>query len=295
MKDNQPFSSILRLTKEKAKHVTRDSGIQYMKALEIAAREFGMSSYHELHKRAAAEIGASETPEVVNILECPPRSSIVYRVSIGDSGWSLRISKYGPKLHLDYRPYTENFSDRFSDSDLGIFPVLQKASKVHDKEGYPQDGWVVARYGQKRCHTLEFMSDEEAEALSKQFGIPFFNEYRRPRQQETSEMHFLKSQSFKHLRNALRNNLVRLPDAEQWSYGLTPLWAHLVAISDEDFAEVDLIVDTCFKSLTAELLRPSHEDMLDLWETVPTLGATGAGLNYGFMDVVNSLPKVKKH
>lgn len=117
MKNNQPFSSILSLAKEKAKHVTRDSGIQYMKALEIAARGFGMSSYHELHKRAAAEIGADETSDLVNILECPPRSSIVYRICIGDSGWSLRLSKYGPKLHLDYRPYTEAFSDPSTESD----------------------------------------------------------------------------------------------------------------------------------------------------------------------------------
>lgn len=294
MKGKQPYLSILSFTKEKAKHLTRDTGIQYMKALEIAAKEFGMYSYYELHKRAATEIGGNETSALVNVLECPPLPSIVYRVSIGDSGWSLRMSKYGPKLHLDYRPYTDAFSDPASTSDLGIFPVLQKASKMQDKCDYPQDGWVVARYGQQRCHTIEFMTEAEAKALSEHFGIPFFNDYRRPNQQETSEMYFLKSRAFKHLRHALRNGEVLLPGGGQWNYGLTPIWAHLVAISDEDFKKVDWIVELCFNSLTAEILRPINEDLLDLWETVPNLGSTGAGLNYGFIDVVNSLALGKR-
>lgn len=187
------YSTVLRHVKTLAKTRQRETSTPYCELLEAIAKEHGFDDYRQLQQRAAAEDAPRFLPDLAEPLDVPIGTPIVYRVKIGASAWSLRIGRHGPELHLEYQPFTKT-PDLSNVSDMGIFPVLVRAESLHTTHSkYPDTGYAVARYGDYRSHTLDFMSDSEVQTLSHSFGIPFAHEIRLRNQQRVTEIRFLVS------------------------------------------------------------------------------------------------------
>lgn len=294
---NQPitYSELLRHIKESAKGIARTGAAKHMEALEGLAGEHGFSNYHELEIRAATEKRPTRFKDVAEILACPPRSPIAYSVRIGDSAWSLRVGKHGPLLHLDYRPISDHCDER-NESDIGRYHVLESPKNSRPSirlavAEAPMDAWVISRWGSYPQHTLDFMNEVEVKTLSYHFGIPFDYEVLGLYQQNISEMRFFKSPAFAALRLALRAARTPLPDLRAWQGGTCYLWAHLVALSDTNFKRINEIVDGYFKYEYWNLkgtYRETAQAIEGLWHQIPTLGDSGEGLDYGFLNVIES-------
>ena len=293
---NSPYTELLARLKKQAMAIANANQVSYMKALESLVRQNNIKDFRHLQNFVKLEarslaIGESE------VLPCTRSVGTIYSVRVGKSIWSLDISKHGPKLRLEAHPIGE-FEDDSRISDLGLFQVLVKAANMRDADsGYPKDGWVVTRYGHYRAHTLEFFSDEDAQALSYHFGIPFapktFGRYGPYSQSEYSEFCFLKSPAFAALRSAFRRGQIPLPPMKSWTYGLCSLWPHLVAISDKDFEDVERIVTWCFRAIGLKL---PHEALLERWSEVPMLGLTGKGVSsLGDMFRLHNARRKKRH
>ncbi|CAM3188054.1 hypothetical protein [Janthinobacterium lividum] len=291
-----PYSELLACLKKQAMLLANTNQVSYMRALESLVRQNNIEDLHRLQCLVKSEaltsaIGAAE------ILPCPRLMQTIYRIRIGKSTWSLRVSKHGPNLYIEDRPYCE-FEDDSRTSDLGLFQVFVRGVNMRDGHGdYPRDGWVVTRYGHYRAHTLEFFSDEDAQALSYHFGIPFapktFGRYASYSQSEYSEFCFLKSPAFAALRRAFRCGQITLPPMISWNYGLCSLWPHLVAMSDKDFEDVERIMTWCFRAIGMKL---PHEALLERWSEVPTLGLTGMGVSsLGDMFRLRNASRKKRH
>jgi hypothetical protein len=294
--ENSQYSELLTRLKKQAMALANTNQVSYMKALESLVRQNNLANLHRLQSLVKSEalasaIGAGE------ILPCPELMGPIYRIRIGKSIWSLKVSKHGPNLCLEDRPCCE-FEDNSPTSDLGLFQVFVKAANMREgQRDYPSDGWVVTRYGHYRAHTLEFFSDEDAQALSYHFGIPFapktFGRYGPYSQSEYSEFCFLKSPAFAALRSAFRCGQIPLPPMRSWTYGLCSLWPHLVAMSDKDFEDAERIVTWCFRAIGLKL---PNEALLERWSEVPTLGLTGRGISsLGDMFRLHNARRKKRH
>jgi len=276
---NSPYAELLARIKKQAIAITNASQVSYMQALQILARQNNLKDFGHLQELVKSEAEALASGES-EVLACIKMMETTYRVRIGKSIWSLKVSKHGPNLCLEDRPIGE-FEDNSRTSDLGLFQVLVTAKNMRDGcRGYPNDGWVVTRYGHYRAHTLEFFSDEDAQALSYHFGIPFapktFGRYGPYSQSEYSEICFFKSPAFAALRKSFRSGQIPLPPMRSWNYGLCSLWPHLVALSDKDFEDIERIITWSFRAIGLKL---PHESLRERWSEVPTLGLTGKGVS----------------
>lgn len=277
-----PLSDLQRKLKEQSKKNTRSGHSGHMASLETLAKNHNFLNYNQLHQMALAERRALITSHA-EVLACPAEQGSVYRIRVGPSLWSLRFSQYGPQLILEYRPHTL-IQDRSNTSDIGLFQVLMRASEwAKAGRECPQFGWVVTRYGSYLAHTAEFLTDDEAHAISHHFGIPISGTFNRLKQGQVSEISFLSSPSFAALRRAIRHGEMPLPALGSWGYGLSPLWQHLVAISDKEFRHVKQICEWYFEKSSLMQQRNLQLELSKHWNNVPHQGSTGKGIDNEFI------------
>lgn len=274
MKDT-PYSDLLAGLKAQAMALANARQGTYLRLLEGLVRQHNLVDLHQLQQLAKAEV-LSETRVDAEVLSCEGRMQPLYRVRIGQSIWSLQISKSGPMLTLEDRPFC-TFEDDSHKSDLGVFQVLVRAADMLTVDtGYPTEGWVLTRYGHYRAHTLEFFTEDDARALSHHFGVPLAEDGFSPHtQSQYSEICFLKSPAFASLRKAFRSGQAPLPPMKSWTYGLCSIWPHLVAMSDNDFKSVEKVATWYLRTAGVKL---PHDQLLERWCEVPELGISGKGI-----------------
>lgn len=287
------YTDLLARLKNQAQALTIAGHGSYLQLLELLAIQNDFENLRQLQQLTKAEARLLEAGSGVEMLSCTPDNRSIHRVHLAGSIWSLQVAKWGPMLCLEDRPYAD-FGDECRTSDLGLFQVLVKANEMSElSKNYPKHGWVVTRYGQYRVHTAEFFSDEEAKALSYQFGIPFASRSFPPyRQQERSEIFFLKSPAFASLRMAIRCGTIPLPPMTSWNYGLCSIWPHLVAMSDRDFKEVERILIWCFKR--PQNVTLPHDALFKQWSQIPDMGSSGKGVSGGLGEIFRRQEAVRK-
>lgn len=273
MKPTPPSAKLLQDLCSQAKKLVKAGQGSYLLNLEALCKLHGFSNRGELERAVHSEERKSLNASLGIELGVINGSDAVYRVQIGKSIWALRLSKYGPQLQLQERPYTDR-PDARNTSDLGIFQAINRS--MPDEAG--SGCWNVTRYGHQSVHRLDFMSDEEVRSLSRHFGIPFWDDVSHLNQTAISEKYFLKSSAFIALRNSLRLGINVPPGLSEWSYGLTPAWAHCVGIPDRDLSLLPNFVDSYFKIIErrSRLLIPFQDNLHENWARVSSLGRNGS-------------------
>jgi hypothetical protein len=270
---NLPLADLQRKLKRKAKEASEAGQGSYLKNLEHLCINHGYKNRGQLERLVKAEERNFRSTDVGEILPSPINTDTVYRVKIGASIWALKLSWTGPKLQLQSRPLT-NRPDDSDTSDLGLFQTITLGRSAIS----PSDSdWIVARYGMHISHSLDFMDIEEVNTLSKHFGIPYISDLNGNDQQQISEMSFLKSSAFLALREAMRAGTCQLPVLTKWSYGLCPLWGHLVAMSEHYLPYLDEIVDSYFRFVeeNPDEARRLYRTLESRWAKLPQLEKSG--------------------
>lgn len=270
---NLPLADLQKKLKCKAKAASDAGQGTYLKNLECLCKNHGYTNRGQLERLVKAEERKFRSTDVGEVLPPPINTDTVYRVKIGRSIWALKLSWTGPKLQLQSRPLT-NRPDDSDTSDLGLFQTIipgRSAISPSDRD------WIVARYGMYISHSLDFMDIEEVNTLSRHFGIPFISDLNGNDQQQVSEMSFLKSTSFLALREAMRAGTCQLPILTKWSYGLCPLWGHLVAMSDHYLPHLDEIVDSYFSFAeeNPDEAQRLYRTLDSRWTQLPQLEKSG--------------------
>lgn len=247
--------------KGRAKALARAEGISLSNALDKQARGIGIDCFPLVPAPSSViDRNPPLATHSVDQREAPMAEKSgpqpMYSTVIAGCTWSLELGRYAPELWLR-RP--DGFAP-FRASELGIFPVLHPPGTFFGK--LPQC-WVLTRYTSYSPVHLPEMTSEDANELARHFGIsvakPRCRDYR-----EVSELLFLQSPAFAALRSAIRKRTVTQPDLAHWSYGLTSIWAILVAMGDDHFQEAGA---GTAKYLMSTLQLPRH----DWWDAVDNL------------------------
>jgi hypothetical protein len=79
-----------------------------------------------------------------------------------------------------------------------------------------------------------------------------------------------------------------MPNLHDWRYGLSILWAHLIAMSDENFSQADHVIDCFFQQRNSKPIQWATQRLEKYWHQIPKLCRNGDETDSGIYALIES-------